>query len=481
LSAKAHVRANPAKAGDHHALDEAWRRARERLRRSLGDDVFNSWFGSLRLEALVAGRAQFSVSTRFLKSWIESRYQDKLLTAFAEEWPGVEAVEIFVRSFSPPAAARVSVEPHPPASPPGGASATGRGETTKGASLSIWPQTRSSDGPTKSQLGSPLDRRLTFGNFVVGRANQLAYSLARKLSEGRENEAAMTPLYIHSAVGLGKTHLLQAIAHAGIARNQSVVYLTAETFMHGFVAALRSQTAIAFKETLRTIDLLIFGHVLNSLIDAGRQVVIASDRPPSELDSLDERVRSRLAGGICVEMSSFDETLRLKILETRFSTARQMHPNLDIPGEVLAYVAGAIISNGRDLEGAVNRLIAHAQLGAAPMTLAAAEVAVRDLVRPREPKRVKIEDIQKLVASHYSVSRADLLSSRRTAAVVMPRQVAMYLAKALTLRSLPEIGRRFGGRDHTTVLHAVRKIDGLCGKDTALREEVDLLKRMLLD
>jgi chromosomal replication initiator protein len=496
LSAKAHVRANPAKAGDHNALDEAWRRARERLRRSLGDDVFNSWFGSLRLEALAAGRARFSVSTRFLKSWIESRYQDKLLSAFAEEWPGIEAVEIFVRSFSVPAAARVSVEPHPPGAPQGGAPITGRGETAKGAFLSVWPQARSSDGPVKGQLGSPLDRRLTFGNFVVGRANQLAYSLARKLSEGRENEAAMSPLYIHSAVGLGKTHLLQAIAHAGIARNQSVVYLTAETFMHGFVAALRSQTAIAFKETLRTIDLLIFddaqflqgrviqtefGHVLNSLIDAGRQVVIASDRPPSELDSLDERVRSRLAGGICVEMSSFDETLRLKILETRFSSARQMHSNIDIPGEVLAYVAGAIISNGRDLEGAVNRLVAHAQLGAAPMTLAAAEVAIRDLVRPREPKRVKIEDIQKLVASHYSVSRADLLSSRRTAAVVMPRQIAMYLAKALTLRSLPEIGRRFGGRDHTTVLHAVRKIDGLCGKDTALREEVDLLKRMLLD
>ena len=496
MSAKAHVRANPAKAGDHHAADEAWRRARERLRRSLGDDVFNSWFGSLRLESLVAGRARFSVSTRFLKSWIESRYQDKLLCAFAEEWPGVEAVEIFVRSFSAPASVRVSAEAHPAASPSGGASAAARGEAAKNASLSVWPQTRGGDGPAKGQLGSPLDRRLTFGNFVVGRANQLAYSLARKLSEGRENEAAMTPLYIHSAVGLGKTHLLQAIAHAGIARNQSVVYLTAETFMHGFVAALRSQTAIAFKETLRTIDLLIFddaqflqgrviqtefGHVLNSLIDAGRQVVIASDRPPSELDSLDERVRSRLAGGICVEMSSFDEDLRLKILETRFSTARQMHPNLDIPGEVLAYVAGAIVSNGRDLEGAVNRLVAHAQLGAAPMTLAAAEVAIRDLVRPREPKRVKIEDIQKLVASHYSVSRADLLSSRRTAAVVMPRQIAMYLAKALTLRSLPEIGRRFGGRDHTTVLHAVRKIDGLCGSDATLREEVDLLKRMLLD
>ncbi len=495
MSAKAHVRATPAKAGDHHDVDEAWRRARERLRRSLGEDVFNSWFGSLRLETLIAGRARFSISTRFLKSWIESRYQDKLLGAFAEEWPSIEAIEIFVRSLSAPAG-RVSAEPRPAASAPGGASTEARGEVAKNASISNWPQVRGADGAAKGQLGSPLDRRLTFGNFVVGRANQLAYSLARKLSEGRENETAMTPLYIHSAVGLGKTHLLQAMAHAGIARNQSVVYLTAETFMHGFVAALRSQTAIAFKETLRTIDLLIFddaqflqgrviqtefGHVLNSLIDAGRQVVIASDRPPSELDSLDERVRSRLAGGICVEMSSFDEILRLKILETRFSSARQMHPNLEIPNEVLTYVAGAIISNGRDLEGAVNRLIAHAQLGAAPMTLAAAEVAIRDLVRPREPKRVKIEDIQKLVASHYSVSRADLLSSRRTAAVVMPRQIAMYLAKALTLRSLPEIGRRFGGRDHTTVLHAVRKIDGLCGSDATLREEVDLLKRMLLD
>jgi chromosomal replication initiator protein len=335
---------------------------------------------------------------------------------------------------------------------------------------------------------------LTFSNFVVGRANQLAFSLARRLSEGRDAEAAMSPLYVHAAVGLGKTHLLQAMAHAGLARHQSVVYLTAETFMHGFVTALRSQTAIAFKETLRSIDLLIFddaqflqgrviqnefGHVLNSLIDAGRQVVIAADRPPSELDSVDERVRSRLAGGICVEMLGFDEALRLRILETRVSVAKQIHGNLEIPPEVLAYVAGAVISNGRDLEGAVNRLVAHAQLAGAPMTLASAENAIRDLIRAREPKRVRIEDIQKLVASHYNVSRSDLLSSRRTAAVVMPRQIAMYLAKTLTLRSLPEIGRRFGGRDHTTVLHAVRKIEALVSKDVALSEEVDSLKRQL--
>jgi chromosomal replication initiator protein len=264
--------------------------------------------------------------------------------------------------------------------------------------------------------------------------------------------------------------------------------------MYGFVNALRSQSAIAFKEQLRAIDLLIFddaqflrgrviqdefGHVLNALIDAGRQVAIAADRPPSDLEAVDERVRSRLAGGTCVEIGIFDEALRLKILEARLATAERAHPTLQVPKEVLLFIAGAVTSNGRDLEGAINRLVAHAQLAGQPMTLAAAEAAVRDLIRAREPKRVRIEEIQKRVASHYHVSRDDLLSSRRTAAVVMPRQIAMYLAKSLTLRSLPEIGRRFGGRDHTTVLHAVRKIDKLCNSNVALREEIDLLKRVL--
>jgi chromosomal replication initiator protein len=192
-------------------------------------------------------------------------------------------------------------------------------------------------------------------------------------------------------------------------------------------------------------------------------------------------VRSRLAGGLCVEMQPLDEPLRIKILEARVAAARLQNPQFEVSPQVLAFVARSIVSNGRDLEGAVNRLVAHSAAGAPPLTVDAAEVAIRDLIRAREPKRVKIEDIQKLVASHYSVTRADILSSRRTAVVVKPRQVAMYLSKALTLRSLPEIGRRFGGRDHTTVLHAVRKIDTLCGADTSLREELELLKRMLQD
>ena len=465
-------------------IDDVWRRASERLRAVLGDSVFSSWFGSLRLEEVVAGRARLSVSTRFLKSWIEGHYQEKVLAALTQEIDGVAAIEIFARSMQTGAAplGEIGAETRPAAS-----------SKAEAANTPSQPKPRP-EGAGKPLMGSPLDRRLTFASFVSGRANQLALSLAKKLSESQD--AAMTPLFLHASVGLGKTHLLQAIAHAALARRQSVVYLTAETFMYGFVNALRSQSAIAFKEQLRNIDLLIFddaqflqgrviqnefGHVLNSLIDAGRQVVIAADRPPSELDSVDERVRSRLAGGICVEMQGFDEPLRLKILEARLAAAKGLHPSLEVPREVLAFIAGAIVSNGRDLEGAINRLVAHAQLGGQPMTLAAAEVAVRDLIRPREPKRVRIEDIQKRVASHYNVSRADLLSSRRTAAVVMPRQIAMFLAKSLTLRSLPEIGRRFGGRDHTTVLHAVRKIDNLCNTNTTLRDEVDLLKRMLLE
>ena len=233
------------------------------------------------------------------------------------------------------------------------------------------------------------------------------------------------PLYIHAGVGLGKTHLLQAITWAGNATaERKVLYLTAEKFMYGFVSALRTQTALAFKEALRGIDVLViddlqflqgkstqaeFCHTLNALIDAGRQVVIAADRPPTDLESLDERVRSRLAGGLVVEMGSLGEELRLEILKARVAAARQHHPGFDVPAPVLAYIAKTVTHNGRDLEGALNRLLAHSKLTGQPVTLEMAEREVRDLIRPQEPKRVKIEDIQRIVARQYNVSRADLL------------------------------------------------------------------------
>jgi chromosomal replication initiator protein len=224
-----------------------------------------------------------------------------------------------------------------------------------------------------------------------------------------------------------------------------------------------------------------FSHSINAHADARRQMVVAADRPPGDLEGLDERIKSRLAGGLCVEIGAFDEELRRRILERRIAAASARDPSFKVPPTVIDFVASAITSNGRDLDGAVNRLLAHASFAGAHMTLESAEIAIRDLIRAREPKRVRVEEILNLVSAHFNVARADLLSSRRTASVVRPRQIAMYLSRTLTLRSLPEIGRRFGGRDHTTVLHAVRKVEGLIGEDPALKEDVGLLKRMLTD
>ncbi len=468
-----------------------WTRVKGRLRSSVGEDVFSSWFARMDLEAVQDESVHLSVPTRFLKSWIQAHYAERVLDAWRAEMPKVSRVDLTVRSAmrnvapakevnAPAEARRVEPTGHRPA-------ADIRSNATAPVSASH-----------EALGGSPLDPRLTFASFVLGRANTLAHAAARQVAEGRRGDAVMfNPLYIHAGVGLGKTHLLQAVTWAGNSNpERKVLYLTAEKFMYGFVAALKTQTALAFKEALRGIDVLViddlqflqgkttqaeFCHTLNALIDAGRQVVIAADRPPSDLESLDERVRSRLAGGLVVEMGTLGEELRLGILKSRVAAARVHHASFDVPEAVLEYLARTITHNGRDLEGAINRLLAHSKLNATAVTLEMAEREVRDLVRPMEPKRIKIEDIQRVVARQYNVSRSDLLSSRRTANVVRPRQVAMYLAKTLTLRSLPEIGRRFGGRDHTTVLHAVRKIEALIGKDNTLQDEVESLKRQLAE
>jgi chromosomal replication initiator protein len=473
------------------SLTQSWRRCCERLRAELGEDIFSSWFGRIELEAVSGGQARLSVPTRFLKSWIDTHYLSQITGALVPEVGPVAKIVVSVRSSTRPEAHTMAETCGPGSSK---AAAVEQGRTHPAAGRLASRPASPSIG--EAMVSSPLDRRLTFSTFLVGRSNQLAFSAAQRVAEQRTGERTFSPLYVHAAVGLGKTHLLQAVAHTAASHGRSAIYLTAEKFMYGFVASLQSQTSIAFKERLRAIDLLIFddaqflqgkaiqaefGHALNALLDAGRDVIVAADRPPNDLEALDERVRSRLGAGLCVEIGALDEPLRLKILEARVAAARVAQPSFELSPAVLAFVARSIRSNGRDLEGAVNRLRAHSTLTGASLSVEAAEVAIRDLIRTHEPKRVKIEDIQKLVASHYSVSRADILSSRRTAVVVKPRQVAMFLAKTLTMRSLPEIGRRFGGRDHTTVLHAVRKIEALAANDSTLRDEIDLLKRMLQD
>ncbi len=263
-----------------------------------------------------------------------------------------------------------------------------------------------------------------------------------------------------------------------------------------FVSALRERSALDFKERLRSIDILLiddmqfltgktvqqeFCHMLNALLDSGKQVVVAADRPPAELDGVDERVRSRLKGGVVVGISTPDLAMRRRILESKLRAVCERNPGLYVPDTVLDYVAQAVTSNGRDLDGALNRLVCRAEFSDAAMTLEVAELAIADLVGVREPRRIRIEDIQKVVAGHYNVSKHDLLSARRTRAIVRPRQIAMYLAKTMTPRSFPEIGKRFGGRDHTTVLHAVRKVEELAAGDEALAQEIELLRRMIQD
>jgi chromosomal replication initiator protein len=468
---------------------ERWSRVKVRLRAEVGEDVFTSWFARMDLETVDGITVRLSVPTRFLKSWIQSHYADRVLACWQAEEKAIERIELSVRS----AAVRA---PGPKTRPVEQAELTHESREPACATPDVRRQPLSAPAAHDSLGGSPLDPRLTFETFVVGRSNTLAHAAAKQVAAGRRGDAVLfNPLYIHAGVGLGKTHLLQAIASAGNAAGERrVLYLTAEKFMYGFVSALRTQTALAFKEALRAIDVLViddlqflqgkntqaeFCHTLNALIDSGRQVVIAADRPPSDLESLDDRVRSRLAGGLVVEIGPLGEELRLEILQARVAAARLRHPGFDVPAPVLAFIARSVTHNGRDLEGALNRLLAHDKLASQPLTLEMAERELRDLIRPQEPRRVKIEDIQRIVARQYNVSRADLLSSRRTANVVRPRQVAMYLAKTLTLRSLPEIGRRFGGRDHTTVLHAVRKIENLVGSDASVKEEIELLKRQL--
>jgi chromosomal replication initiator protein len=467
---------------------ERWNRVKGRLRTEVGEDVYSSWFARMELDGVEAATVRMSVPTRFLKSWIQNHYAERVLACWQSENKEVNRIELTVRS------AMVRSAVTKPKELDGINGLNGHAHRLTGIEGRI--MTASDAGAHEALGGSPLDARLTFDSFVVGRSNTLAHAAARQVAAGKRNEPVMfNPLYIHAGVGLGKTHLLQAITWAGNAIGErKVLYLTAEKFMYGFVQSLRAQNTLAFKDALRGIGVLViddlqflqgkniqaeFCHTLNALIDAGRQVVVASDRPPSDLESLDERVRSRLAGGLVVEIGSLGEELRLEILKARVTASRVYHPGFDVPLPVLNYIAKAITHNGRDPKARSTACWPTASLTGHAITLEMAEREVRDLIRPQEPKRVKIEDIQRIVARQYNVSRSDLLSSRRTANVVRPRQVAMYLAKTLTLRSLPEIGRRFGGRDHTTVLHAVRKIEGLVGSDMALAEEVEILKRQL--
>lgn len=479
---------------DAATIESKWRRIQTRLRAELGDDVFTSWFGRVELDAFDGRVVQISVPTKFLRNWLQSHYSDRLLACCNAELSGVSRLEFRVRQPHAPGAAA----PRFAERTAGAAGAETKAEPQRLAPL-LDDRMRDARTGCEGFDGSPLDSRFTFASFVVGASNRLAHAAAMQVTETvADQPLRYNPLYIHSKVGMGKTHLLHAIAWEVKRRKPRarVLYLTAERFMYSFAEALQTKDAPAYKDKLRGIDLMLiddmeflqgrtfqqeFCHTLNSLIDGGKQVVVAADCAPMQLESFDARMRSRLSGGLVTELGQLDYDLRFKILKRRAAEKVEQQPGFSVPDAVIDYLASQLTESGRELEGAMTRLAAAYQLTGQQANIEAAETIIADLVRGKDPKRVKIDDILRVLTKHFGVQRGDLLSSRRNRSIVRPRQIGMYLAKTLTARSLPEIGRRFGGRDHTTVLHAIRKVEELLQQDPSLGDEVETLKRMLRD
>lgn len=478
----------PEKSDDAKTLNESQcQRIRALLRARLGDEVFQSWFNTLEFERVDGTTMIASVPVKFLRNWIDSHYLDDLLSCCQTELPELEAVDVSVRTHGRPVVQPAAPEPRE-------ASAQRAEPLPMPAALQPNPSVPTMAGGLS---GSPLDPRLTFDTFVVGPANRMAHAAATQVAETIFSESrGFNPLCIHASVGLGKTHLLHAVAWEIRRRHPEaqLLYLTAERFRYEFVEALQAKDAMAFKERLRSVDILLiddleflhgqateqeFDHIVNALLDGGRQLVVASSKAPAAIETLNDRMRSRLQRGLVVELGSPDFDLRYGILQRRIEEKRLNDPSFDVPGSVIELLAERLTESGRELEGAATQLHAQWQCMRTPITVDLAQSMVRDMIYGLEPRRIRIEDILKVVSRHFGVSRSDILSQRRHRSVVWPRQIGMYLAKQMTQRSLPEIGRRFGGRDHTTVLHAIRKIDKELGDNPRLRDELEDLKKML--
>jgi chromosomal replication initiator protein len=460
------------------ALKQRWDRVAQRLRAELGEDLYSSWFARMELEDNSGGRLTVSVPTRFLKSWIETHYVSRLHKIGEAELGQIDSVQVRVRSNG--TAARPVEQPERRPEPQAAAVAA--------AAL---PQVMAADKPVT------LDPNQTFDTFVVGASNQLAHAAVCRVAEAQPGSVvSFNPLFIHAQSGLGKTHLLSAVAHRirECQPSRKVLVLTAERFMYSFVVALRQRDTISFKDQFQSVDVLLiddfqflqgktmqqeFCHAFNSLVDSRRQVIVAADVPPAQLDAVDQRMRSRLMGGLVVDIELPDLDLRRRILLGRYEQMLRRDPSVIVPDDVLEFIANRMTGGGRELEGALNRVMAYQQFNQLPVTLDLAAMVLRDMSANPDQSRVKIEDILKVVGRHFNVARTDLLSPRRARTVVVPRQIGMYLAKKLTSRSLPEIGRLFGGRDHSTVLHAVRKIEDQIKTDDKLAREVAMLIRLV--
>ncbi len=469
------------------SLDQQWARIRGRLKDEVGETAYRSWLQPLTFAGMKGGEVCIVVPTRFMRDWVLTHYADRIRALWSGENPAVSSVDVVVASSAvPPALSADNDEPAQPRRP--AAAPIPPAPTPIGAS-DEQPIHTNGALEERDDVSASLDPRFTFENFVVGKPNELAHAAARRVADAMS--VTFNPLFLYGGVGLGKTHLMHAIAWQ-IRRNdpsRKVIYLSAEKFMYQFIRALRFKDTMAFKQQFRSVDVLMiddvqfisgkdstqeeFFHTFNALVDQNRQVIISADKSPSDLEGMEERLRSRLGWGLVADIHPTTYELRLGILQAK---ADALEAN--IPVKVLEFLAHKITSNVRELEGALNRIVAHSELVGRAITLEATQEVLHDLLRAND-RRVTIDEIQKRVAEHFNIRVADMHSTRRARAVARPRQVAMYLAKQLTARSLPEIGRKFGGRDHTTVMHAVRKVEELRSTDPSFAEDVELLRRML--
>jgi len=435
----------------------SWARIRTQLRAEFSDRAFESWLDPIALDGITAEEVTLALPTHFAREWVRANFLDRLRTLWIAAIPDIRAVRLVVRAAPPPAPVALRLaEPSDSRAP---------------------------------DPGTALEDRFRFASFIVGRSNEMAYGAARALAEG--GPVNFNPLFLHGPTGLGKTHLMHAVAWEMRARRPGtrVAYMSAEKFMTEFLAALKLKDMIGFKQRLRGVDLLMiddvqflagkestqeeFFHTLNELISTGRKVVISADRGPQDLSGVQDRILSRLAGGLVADVHPADHELRLNILHAKASAL----PDVACPADVLEFLARRITSNVRELEGALNRVTAYAALTNQAITIETTRAVLADQLRAHE-RRITIDEIQRKTAEHYGLRLADMLSARRAREVARPRQVAMYLAKKLTPRSLPEIGRRFGGKDHTTVMHAVKRIEELRAADSEINGDVLKLMRV---
>lgn len=459
--------------GKRNMTEEEWGALQNTLSNTLGKNNYVNWIAPLKFSCIDGDSAIFDVPTNFLGNYVSQNFGDVILYQISNANSAVKRIRFQVSDNSSQPATNPEVDEKPSAQ-----------KSKKDLSVA-------KDDPIP---GAPLDKRFKFETFVVGKPNELAHAAAKRVGEGAS--VTFNPLFLYGGVGLGKTHLMHAIAWELQARRPelNVLYLSAEQFMYRFVQALRDRKMMDFKQLFRSVDVLMvddvqfiagkdstqeeFFHTFNALVDQNKQIIISADRAPGEIKDLEERIKSRMQCGLVVDLHPTDYELRLGILQSKVEAYKPQYPDLEIEANVLEFLALRISTNVRVLEGALTRLFAFASLVGRPINLELAQDCLADVLRASE-RKITVEEIQRKVSEHYNIRLSDMIGPKRVRTYARPRQVAMYLAKQLTSRSLPEIGRRFGGRDHTTVMHGVKRIEDLKVQDGQVAEDLEMLRRAL--